>query len=82
MVELSKIERVELREIWTNEAAEFTPWLADNLTDLGEALGLKLELQEREASVGMFSLDLLARDRDSNRPVIIENQLTEGCVLL
>ena len=76
MVELSKMERVDLQEIWSHEAHEFTPWLADNLTDLGEALGLKLELQEREASVGKFSLDLLVRDIGNDRPVIIENQLT------
>ena len=79
MVELSKIERVELREIWPNEAADFTPWLAkeENLGLLGEALRLELELQERESSVGTFSLDLLVRDIGNDRPVIIENQLTE-----
>ncbi len=39
-----------------------------------DALGMDLEVDEREAPVGMFSLDLLARD-GSGRPVIIENQL-------
>ena len=78
MVELSKIERVDLREIWPNEAHEFTPWLAkeENLGLLGKALGLDLELHEQESSVGRFKLDLLARDADSGLPVIIENQLT------
>ena len=78
MVDLAKIERVDLREIWPNEAADFTPWLAteENLSQLGEALGLELELQEQEASVGAFSLDLLVRDIGNGRPVIIENQLT------
>ena len=79
MVELSKIERVELREVWPNEAADFTPWLAEeeNLSLLGEAIGLDLELREQEASVGSFSLDVLANDQSSGRTVIIENQLTE-----
>ena len=36
---------------------------------------MDLELQETEASVGDYSLDVLATDRDQNRPVIIENQL-------
>ena len=76
MVELSKIERVELREIWPKEADDFTPWMAENLSQLGEALGLELELQERESSVGTFSLDLLVRDIGNDRPGIIENQLT------
>ena len=72
---LAKIERVDLREAWPNEARDFTPWLAENIAELGEALGMDLELQETEASVGVYSLDVLATDRNQNRPVIIENQL-------
>ena len=37
---------------------------------------MDLELQTQEASVGEFSLDLLAKELGSNRQVIIENQLT------
>ena len=75
MVELAKIEQVDLREAWSNEAANFTPWLEVNMDQLGDALGIELEVQQREASVGTFSLDLLARDVGNNRPVIVENQL-------
>lgn len=25
---LEKIEKLDLRDIWTNEASDFTPWLA------------------------------------------------------
>ena len=42
---------------------------------MGEALGMDLELQQVEAAVGEYSLDILATDLHSNRPVIIENQL-------
>jgi hypothetical protein len=72
---LAKIERIDLREAWPNEAQNFTPWLAENITELGEALGMDLELQQTEAPVGGYSLDILATDLNSNRPVIIENQL-------
>ena len=75
MVELARIEEVDLRKQWPNEADDFTPWLQDNMDLLGDALGIELEVQQREASVGTFSLDLLARDVGNNRPVIIENQL-------
>ena len=36
---------------------------------------MDLELQQTEASVGGYSLDVLATDLNQNRPVIIENQL-------
>lgn len=75
MVDLGAIERVDLREVWPHEAQDFTPWLAENLDKLGEALGLDLELRSAEAAVGTFSLDVLAHDLGSNRPIIIENQL-------
>ena len=72
---LAKIERVDLREAWPNEARDFTPWLAENIAEFGEALGMDLELQETEAAVGGYSLDVLATDLNDNRPVVIENQL-------
>ena len=74
MAELARIEKVDLREAWSNEAADFTPWLQENIDELGDALGMDLEVEEREAAVGTFSLDLLGRE-GSGRPVIIENQL-------
>ncbi|MXY42837.1 MAG: DUF4268 domain-containing protein [Dehalococcoidia bacterium] len=75
MVELAKIEEVELREVWSNEPKDFTPWLKENVDQLGTALGIELDIHELEAPVGPFSLDLLAHDTDKNCPVIIENQL-------
>ena len=35
---------VSLRDIWPNETLDFTPWLANNLHLLGEAIGMKLSL--------------------------------------
>lgn len=75
MAELAKIEKVDLREAWSKEDTHFTPWLAEHLSELGNALGLEdLELQGQEVSVGDFSLDILASDRNVGN-VVIENQL-------
>ncbi|WP_430513618.1 hypothetical protein [Pannonibacter phragmitetus] len=74
---LGKIETVDIRTVWRNEAGDFTPWLAqeENLAALGEALHLgELTLQSTELSVGDFSADIVAVD-EGGAQVLIENQL-------
>ena len=77
MLKFSELKRIPLRDKWKNEASEFTPWLESNIQTLGDALGIDLEIVEREAAVGDFSLDLRAQDLGSSRTVVIENQLTQ-----
>jgi hypothetical protein len=77
--ELSRLQPVDLREAWKNESADFTPWLAskENLPLLGEALGIELELESTEKSVGPFFADILCRVPGSDQWVLIENQLEQ-----
>lgn len=75
MSDFGALKMVDLRTIWPHEASDFTPWLADHLSDLGTALGLDLELQQTEVEVGDFSLDILAREVGTGGTVVIENQL-------
>lgn len=74
---LSRLEQVDVRTIWTSEASDFTPWLATetNLTLLGDAIGLELELEAQEKSVGPFRADILCKDLATGAWVLIENQL-------
>ena len=71
---LGRLERVDLREYWKCEPQDFTPWLAENISRLGQALDLELEVESQEKSVGTFQADLLCSDTRGNW-VIIENQL-------
>lgn len=74
---LGRLQPVDLRSIWTSEAGDFTPWLAqeENLTLLGETIGLDLELEGTEQNVGPFRADIVCKDTATNSWVLIENQL-------
>ncbi len=61
---LGKLEPVDPRKVWKNEAADFTPWLAheDNIKLLGDTLFLDLELVSQERSIGPYRADIVCRD--------------------
>ena len=74
---LGRLDKVDLRKAWQDEAGEFTPWLAreENIKLLSEAIGLELEVQAQEKDVGPFRADILCKDTLSKAWVLIENQL-------
>lgn len=74
---LGRLKPVELRQAWTKESEEFTPWLGreENLSLLGDTIGLELELEAEEKNVGPFRADILCKDTATGRWVLIENQL-------
>lgn len=74
---LGMLKKLDLRSVFPDEAADFTPWLAEqqNLTKLADELGLELELEGIEYKVGSFEADILARDVGTEERVIIENQI-------
>ncbi len=74
---LGRLEPVNLREYWQDEARDFTNWLAEeqNLGLLSDALGMELELEGVEVAVGPYKADIVARDVSSDIRVVIENQL-------
>lgn len=75
--QLGRLERVDLREVWENEAENFTPWLAreENIALLGDAIDLVLEVEAKEKYVGPFRADILCKDTATGNWVLIENQL-------
>ena len=74
---LKQLTPVDLSEVWGNEPQQFTPWLAraENLTLLGKALNIELELEAQEINIGEFRADILCKDTVDDSWVLIENQL-------
>lgn len=78
MLKLGKIIEIEdLRTVWPHEALDFTPWLAqeENLSHLGDVLGLDISLEEMESSVGSFNADIVGIEEGTGKRIVIENQL-------
>jgi hypothetical protein len=76
--DFGRLETVSVRSAWAHEASAFTPWLAQNLDRLGDALGIPLEHVQTEAAVTTFSADILARNAVDGTNVLIENQLEDS----
>ena len=66
-----------LNGILSPRATSFTPWLArpENLAVLAETPKIDLELEAQERAVGPFRADRLCKDINTDRWVLIENQL-------
>jgi hypothetical protein len=79
IINLGKMEPVNVRSAWPTEAAHFTPWLASDqgLELLQDALGMDLEVEAVEQAIGPFRADILAKrlDTPDEHWVLIENQL-------
>ena len=73
---IGELTSVPIRDVWPNEAANLTPWLAENPNRpglFGDALGMELELEGTEVAVGPFSADIVFRGRGAL--VVVENMM-------
>ena len=75
MEKLGEIKRIEVRQVWPDEARDFTPWLAENLSLLNEELGLELATPNTEEPSWFGWVDVLAQDTERDCACVIENQL-------
>jgi hypothetical protein len=74
--EFGEIINVPMNAIWEHEERDFTPWLVENISKLGDALGgLQLEVKQTEVYTTNFQLDILAKEISTNKIVVIENQI-------
>jgi hypothetical protein len=74
---LDRLKKISLKEIWDNEAQDFTPWLAEenNLELLSKTIRTPLELEAQEKDVGPFRADILCKNTEDDSWVLIENQI-------
>ena len=75
MDQIHRLDEVDLRLVWPNEAQDFTPWLASNPEHLGELIGIDLELEGEEMPVGRYSADIVFRDASTGDRIVVENWL-------
>ena len=76
LTDLGTLDSVDLREVWQNEASDFTPWLAENLDLLGDTLQMDIDTEDvvTEVRVGKYSADILCHDASDSSRIVIENQ--------
>jgi len=78
MAEFGKFEMEDLRNCWTNEAKNFTPWLVKNIKELAKVIGIdSIEVVEKEFRVGKYFCDIVGKAKKGREDVdiVIENQL-------
>ena len=72
--ETANRESMPARKVWiVNETADSNPRLAENLSLLGDALHMELELVEWEALIGGYNGDILTEDRKSDAAIVMEH---------
>ena len=75
-VSFDRLRDVALREAWSHEANDFTPWLARTSTTSPRPSACARD-HRHEVLVGTFYADILARNPQDDGLVLIENQLEQ-----
>jgi hypothetical protein len=73
---VSKLTKVKIKDIWKTEDRDFTPWLVENITRLNEDIGFNIQDPQKENRLENFIVDIVAEDDEGK--VIIENQYNKS----
>ena len=79
MKKFGKLEKVDLHELWHGEATDFTQWLSEeeNIIELGDMVGMELQVQEQEQKTGTFQASIVCKDTQTDHLVLVRNQLEQ-----
>ncbi|MBN8702771.1 MAG: DUF4268 domain-containing protein [Bacteroidetes bacterium] len=74
---LGELKKLDLRKQWPHEALDFTKWLAkeENIQILADELEISVEEIKVEEATGRYNADIVAKEANTGRVIIIENQL-------
>ena len=70
MKQLSKIKRLNLRDVWAKEASDFTPWLAENIEEPQFATVVGLMLADAQ---GTHHAGHVPKSAGGNSKAMIQN---------
>ena len=76
-IEFGVIQEMDVRTGWESEDGSFTPWLADNIELLENALDIEIDREsiDTEVSVGGYRADIRCQESADDTVVLVENQL-------
>lgn len=77
-IKLGDIQVLDARDVWKHEERDFTPWLAQNAEAISQVIGIPIEIEQTEKTLGNFKLDILGIVENTDKVVVIENQLDES----
>ena len=73
---VSKLTKVKIKDIWKTEDSDFTPWLVENIVRLNEDIGFNIQDPQKENRLENFIVDIVGEDNEGK--VIIENQYNKS----
>ena len=73
---VSKLTKVKIKDIWKTEDKDFTPWLVENIARLNEDIGFNIQDPQKENRLENFIVDIVGEDNEGK--VIIENQYNKS----
>ena len=76
-IEFGKVREIDVRTGWKSEDGSFTPWLAENIELLENALEIEIDRDsvDTEVNVGDYRADIRCQESADNAVVLVENQL-------
>lgn len=66
-----------IKTIWKDEEKEFSPFVADNIDLLSDAIKIPIDKESvrKEVPCGKYWLDIIAKEENTDNIIVIENQL-------